>query len=184
MIFFFVLFAFAWRLASVFYIDVFGPLLSDQLALEIGPGISALPIAISQGIVVLAMLFSFRRQRVLQLVGQNETGLASRLPAGRVSLSDLAFLAAALVVGALLLELLVRGPIPLFAGIERFDYARLYGGPLHRRALEWGPMLALQLGIFFAVPLLHDGPSDRRFFALFGALILYLFLAGHRFSSL
>jgi hypothetical protein len=184
MIFFFVLFAFAWRLASVFYIDVFGPILSDQLALEIGPGISALPIAISQGIVVLAMLFSFRRQRVLQLVGQDEAGLASRLPPGRFSLSDLAFLATALFVVALWVELLVRGPIPLLAGIERFDYTRLYGGSLHRRLLEWGPMLAFQLGIFFAVPLLHDGPSDRRFGALFGALILYLFLAGHRFSSL
>ena len=45
-------------------------------------------------------------------------------------------------------------------------------------------MLAFQLGIFFAVPLLHDRPSDWRFSALFGTLILYLFLAGHRFSSL
>jgi hypothetical protein len=67
--------------------------------------------------------------------------------------------------------------------MERFDYTRLYGGPLHRRLLEWGPMLAFQLGVFFAVPLLYDRPSDWRFGALFGALILYLFLAGHRFSS-
>jgi hypothetical protein len=184
MIFFFVLFAFAWRLVSVLYIDVFGPIFSDQLALEIGPGVSVLPIAISQGIVVIALLFSFRRQRVLQLVGPDELGLASRLPPGRFSLSDLAFLAAALFVVALWVELLVRGPIPLFAGIERFDYTRLYGGSLHHRLLEWGPMLVFQLGIFFAIPLLHDEPSDRRFGALFGALILYLFLAGHRFSSL
>jgi hypothetical protein len=184
MIFFFVLFAFAWRLASVLYIDVFGPLFSEQLELDIGPGISALPIAVSQGIVIIALLFSFRQQRVLRLSGPEELGLASRLPPGRFSLSDLAFLAAALFVVALWVELLVRGPIPLFAGIERFDYTRLYGGSLHRRLLEWGPMLALQLGIFFAIPLLHDGPSDRRFGALFGALILYLFLAGHRFSSL
>ena len=41
MIFFFVLFAFAWRLVSVLYIDLFGPLFSDQLARDIGPGISA-----------------------------------------------------------------------------------------------------------------------------------------------
>jgi hypothetical protein len=106
------------------------------------------------------------------------------MQSGRFSLPDLAFLAAALFVGALVLELLASGPIPLFAGIERFDYTRLYGGPLHRRLLEWGPMLALQLGIFFAVPLLHDRPADRRFLALLAVLILYRLLAGHRFSSL
>jgi len=183
MILFFFLFAFAWRLVSVLYIDLFGPLFSDQLVRDIGPGISALPIAISQGLVVIALLFSFRRQRMRQLFGANELGLASCLPPGRFSLSGLAFWAVALFVVALWAELLVRGPIPLFAGMERFDYARLYGGPLHRRLLEWGPMLAFQLGVFFAIPLLHDRPSDWRFGALFGALILYLFLAGHRFSS-
>ena len=78
----------------------------------------------------------------------------------------------------------MRGPIPLFAGIERFDYSRLHGGPLHHRLLEWGPMLAFQLGIFFSIPMLHNRPSDWRFGVLFGTLILYLFLAGHRFSSL
>ena len=184
MIFFLVLFAFAWRLVSVLYIDVFGPLFSEQLALEIGPGISTVPIAVSQGIVIIALLFSFRQQRVLRLFSRDGSALASRLPSGRFSFADLAFLAAALFVVALCVELLLRGPIPLFAGIERFDYTRLYGGSLHRRLLEWGPMLALQLGIFFAIPLLHDRPSDRRFGALFGTLILYLFLAGHRFSSL
>jgi hypothetical protein len=184
MIFFFVLFAFAWRLASVLYIDLFGPLFSEQLARDIGPGMSALPIAISQGIVVIAFLFSFRPQRVWQLVGPDESGLASRLPPGLFSLSTLAFAAAALFVVALWVELLIRGQIPLFAGIERFDYTRLYGGWLHHRLLDWGPMLVFQFGIFFAIPLLHGGPSDRRFGALLAALILYLFLAGHRFSSL
>jgi hypothetical protein len=184
MILFFVLFAFAWRLASVLYIDVFGPIFSDQLAFEIGPGVSVLPIAMSQGIVIMALLLSFRRERVRQLVGPDESGLASRLPPGRFSLSGLAFLAVVLFVVALWLELLVRGPIPLFTGIERFDYSRLHGGPLHHRLLEWGPMLAFQLGIFFSVPMLHNRPSDWRFGVLFGTLILYLFLAGHRFSSL
>jgi hypothetical protein len=141
-------------------------------------------MAISQGIVVMAMLFSFRRQRLRKLVGPDGAGLASWLPPGRFSLSDFAFLAVAVFVVALWVELLVRGQIPLFAGIERFDYTRLYGGPLHRRLLEWGPMLAFQVGVFFAVPLLHSARPDRRFGALFASLLLYLFLAGHRFSAL
>src|SRR6187549_4425 len=86
MIFFFVLFAFAWRLVSVLYIDLSGPVFSDQLARDIGPGIAALPMALSQGIVVMAMLFSFRRQRLRNLVGPDGAGLASRLPPGRFSL--------------------------------------------------------------------------------------------------
>jgi hypothetical protein len=183
MIFFFVLVAFAWRLVSVLYIDLFGPLFSEQLARDIGPGISGLPIAISQGMVVVALLFSFRQQRLRQLIGPDEPGLASQLPPGRFTLPDLAFLAASLFVVAVWVELLARGHIPLLAGVERFDYTRLYGGFLHHRLLEWGPMLVFQLGIFFAIPLLHGGPSDRRFGVLFAALILYLFLAGHRFSS-
>jgi hypothetical protein len=183
MISFFFLFAFAWRLVSVLYIDLFGPLFSDQLERNIGLGVSAVPITISQGFVVVALLFSFRPQRVRLVIGADEPGLAGRLPSGRFSLSDLAFWAAALFVIALWAELLVRGPIPLVAGLERFDYTRLYGGWLHRRLMDWGPMLAFQLGVFFAVPLLRDRPSDWRFGGLLGALILYLFLAGHRFSS-
>jgi Family of unknown function (DUF6418) len=146
-------------------------------------GVSAVPIVISQGFVVVALLFSFRPQRVRQVIGADELGLAGRLSSGRFSLSDLAFWAAALFVIALWAELLVRGPIPLVAGLERFEYTRLYSGSLHRRLIEWGPMLAFQLGVFFAVPLLRDRLSDWRFGALLVALILYLFLAGHRFSS-
>jgi hypothetical protein len=181
LIFFFFLFAFAWRLVSVLYIDLSGPLVSQQLALEIGPGTSVLPIAISQSLVVVALLFSFRRQRMQSLICASGPGLAMSI--GRFSLPDLAFCAAALFVVALSAEFLARGQIPLLAGIERFDYTRLHGGFLHRRLMEWGPMLAFQLGVFFAAPLLHDKPLDWRFGALLGALILYLLLAGHRFSA-
>ena len=184
LIFCFFLFGFAWRLTSVLYIDLSGPLFADQLERDIGPGFSALPMAISQCIVVFALLFSFRPKRMRLLFGADQLHLASCLPTGRFSLSDLAFWVVALFVVALWAEFLARGQIPLFAAIERFDYTRLYGGPLHQRLLVWGPMLAFQLGVFFAVPLLHNRPSDWRFGALFATLIAYLFLAGHRFSSL
>lgn len=183
MIFFFFLFAFVWRLSSVLYIDLFGPIFADQLVQDIGPGMAAIPIAISQGLVAAALLFSFRQHRVRQIIGVDEPTAVRWSPLARFSLPDLAFWAATLFIVALWIELLVRGPIPLFSGIERFDYTRLYGGPLHRRLMEWGAMLAFQLGLFFSVPLLHGRTTDWRFAALFGSLILYLFLAGHRFSS-
>jgi hypothetical protein len=183
MIFFFVFFAFAWRLGSVLYIDLFGPLFSEQLERDIGPGISVVPLAVSQGFVIVALLFSFRRQRLQRLLSQGDLGLGNRLPVGRLQLSDLSVLAVCLFVAALWVEMLVNGPIPLFAGMERFDYSQQYGGPLHHALLEWGPMLTFQLGIFLAAPALCNRPFDWRFGALFGILMLYLFLVGHRFSS-
>jgi hypothetical protein len=179
----FVFFAFAWRLVSVLYIDVFGPLFSEQLERDIGPGISAVPIAISQGLVIAALLFSFRPQRLQRLFSADGPKLSRRLPVGGLDLAGIAFWIASLFVAGLWVELLLSGPIPLFAGLERYDYSRLYGGPLLNLLLQWGPMLAFQLGIFFVAPILNDRPFDRRFGYLFASLILYLFLVGHRFSS-
>ena len=184
LLFFFFLVAFAWRLLSVSYIDLFGPLFASQLEREIGPGASAWPMAISQGLVIVAMLLSFRRARIRKLVVGDLSAAPAYLLPGRFSLSDLAFWAVLAFVAALLIELVVRGPIPVFASIERVDYARTYGGPLHHRLLEWGPMLAFQLGVFFSAPLLRNRSPDCRFGVLFATLPVYLFLAGHRFSSL
>lgn len=105
------------------------------------------------------------------------------MSAGRFDLLDVAFWLVISFVAALWLELLVRGPIPLFASMERFDYARLYGGPLHGLLLYWGPMLAFQLGVFLVAPTFRGCSLDWRFGALLASLILYLFLVGHRFSS-
>lgn len=182
MLYFFVFLSFAWRLGSVVYIDLLGPLPSEQLERNIGPGISAVPLALSQGMVVAALLFSFRGRRLLAL-RDTYPPLPALITTGRFKLSNLAFGAIALFVIALWIELFVRGPIPLFAAMERFDYSRLYGGPLHQRLMEWGPMLAFQIGVFFVAPTLHDQPFDRRFGALFASLLVYLFLVGHRFSS-
>jgi Family of unknown function (DUF6418) len=182
MIFFFVFFAFVWRLLSVVYIDVFTPF-SEQLERSIGPGLSAVPLVISQAIVIAAVLFSFRRSRWQALHSNDRPPLAVLLAGGRTKLSDVAFFAVTLFCLALWGELLVNGPIPLFVAMERFDYTQLYGGFLHQRLMEWGPMLAFQLGVFLVAPTLNGGQPDRRFGGLFATLLLYLFLVGHRFSS-
>ncbi|WLA54296.1 DUF6418 domain-containing protein [Bradyrhizobium diazoefficiens] len=181
---FFVFFAFAWRLCSVLYIDIFGPVFSEQLERDIGPGISALPIALAQVILIVALLGSFRPARLQAIVTGSSSALRSRVSGGRFDLSDAALWIVAFFVIALWIELLARGPVPLFAGMERYDYSRLYGGPLHRLLLDWGAMLAFQLGVFLVAPTFCARPFDWRFCGLFASLILYLFLVGHRFSSL
>jgi hypothetical protein len=172
-----------WRLTSVFYIDVFGPVPSEQLERYIGPGLAVLPLVMCLGLFIGALLVSFRPQRLRELDSEPRSGLAAIVSPGRFDLSNLAFWVIVAYVLGLWIELLVRGPIPLLAGIERFDYARQYGGPLHRRLLEWGPMLAFQLGLFMVLPATRGGRFDLRFASLFGILLIYLFVVGHRFSS-
>ncbi|EJN12813.1 hypothetical protein PMI42_03819 [Bradyrhizobium sp. YR681] len=183
MIAFLVLFAFVWRLISVFYIDAFGPVFSEQLERYVGPGLAALPFVASQALVIAALLVSFRPQRLRALASGTRGGLAAMLPPGRFDLSNIAFWTVLAYVLGLWIELRLRGPIPLFAGIERFDYTRQYGGPLHQRLIEWGAMLAFQLGLFMTMPAMRGRGFDLRFAALFGAVLIYLFVVGHRFSS-
>jgi hypothetical protein len=182
MIAFLVFFAFVWRLISVFYIDAFGPVFSEELERYIGPGLAVLPLVASQLLLVLALLVSFRPQRLRAVAVGAGDGLAAK-PPGRLDLSNLAFWSVLAYVLALWIELRLRGPIPLLAGIERFDYTRQYGGPLHQRLMEWGAMLAFQLGLFMVLPAMRGGRFDLRFAALFGAVLIYLFVVGHRFSS-
>ncbi|OAF01237.1 hypothetical protein AYJ54_29625 [Bradyrhizobium centrolobii] len=180
---FLVFFSFVWRLISVFYIDAFGPVFSEELERYVGPGLAVLPLAASQGLFIAALLVSFRPQRLQALATGSRGWLAGVLPPGRFDLSNVAFWVVLVYVLALWIELRLSGPIPLLAGIERFDYTRQYGGPLHQRLVEWGPMLAFQLGLFMTLPVLRGGRFDLRFAALFGALLIYLFVVGHRFSS-
>ncbi len=175
-VFFFVFFAFAWRLGSALYIDLFGPF-ADQLYRDVGPGISAVPLALSQGAIIAAILFSFRRERLSRLFSKSGA-LGAPIP------SDVPFLVASLFVAGLWFELVFRGPIPLFAGLERYEYAAQFGGPLHHLFLRWGPMLSFLLGFLLAAPVLRSKSPDWSFAALFAGLMIYLFFVGHRFSSL
>ncbi|MFK4500876.1 hypothetical protein ABIF86_005167 [Bradyrhizobium japonicum] len=183
MIAFLSFFSTVWRLTSVFYIDTFGPVFSEQLERYIGPGLAVLPLVASQALLIAALVVSFRPQRLRALKIGTSGGLAATIPPSRFNLSDLAFWTVLTYVLALWIEMRVRGPIPLLAGIERFDYTRQYGGPLHQRLIEWGPMLAFQLGLFMILPAIRGGRFDLRFPALFGAVLIYLFMVGHRFSS-
>lgn len=180
---FFFFFYCAWRLVSVFYIDVFGPIVSEQLERSIGPGLAAVPLGASHVLVLLMLLVSFHPQRLKALAAASNFKMSSFLPTGRLDLFNLAFWVILLFEVALWIEMLTRGTIPLFSKIERLDYSRQFGGFLHGRLMDWGPMLAFQLGLLFATPVLRGARFDYRFGALFGSLMVYLLFVGHRFSS-
>lgn len=180
---FFFCFVCAWRLISVFYIDVSGPVASEQLERSVGPGLAAVPLAACQIFVFLMLLVSFHPQRLKSLAAPSNLNMSNFLPAGRLDLFNLAFWIVLLFEVALWIEMLSRGSIPIVGKIERLDYSRQFGGFLHGRLMDWGPMLAFQLGLLFAAPVLRGARFDRRFGALFGGLMVYLLFVGHRFSS-
>ncbi|WP_156175764.1 DUF6418 domain-containing protein [Bradyrhizobium sp. LTSP849] len=180
---FFFLIYFSWRLVSVFYIDVFGPVVSEQLERSIGPGLAAVPLGACQVAVLLMLVVSFHPLRLKALAVASDFRTSSLLAAGRLDLFNLVFWVVVVFEVALWIEMLTRGPVPLFSKLERLDYSKQYGGFLHGRLMDWGPMLAFQLGLFFATPVLRGMRFDCRFGALFGSLMVYLLFVGHRFSS-
>lgn len=181
-VFLFYFVAFSWRITNTFAIDVFGPIYADELSRNIGPGLSTLPLSLSQGLVILAILVSFRPARLRALCDASRNSVLAKLPAGPFTVSDLAFVAIVPFVAALYIELIVRGHIPLFEIMEPLTYRQFHAGPLHLLLVKWGAMLAFQLGVFFSAPALHARPFDRRFAYLLLALFVYLLLIGQRFS--
>ncbi len=173
----------SWRLISVLYLDIFGPIASEQLERSIGPGLASVPLGACQILVFLMLLASFHPQRLKALAVTSNFRMLNVLPAGRFDFFNLVFWIVLLFEVALWIEMLRGGTIPIISKIERLDYSRELGGFLHGRLMDWGPMLAFQLGLFFGAPVLRGARFDYRFAALFGGLMFYLLFVGHRFSS-
>jgi hypothetical protein len=180
-LFIFFLFAAAWRVVSALYIDVAGPVRSEQLSRSVGPGIAAVPLVLSYLLILLATVIVFRRNRIRRLLSRPRIGYS--VATGSPTVQDVAFVFAGLFSLALWLQFLWIGHIPFFSGLERFDYTEQYGGVFHAMLMEYGPMYALILGVFCCAPFLRGQGFDQRFIGLVAALFLYLFLAGHRFSA-
>ena len=53
---------------------------------------------------------------------------------------------------ALYADLLMRGNIPLFTQLERYEYANLVAGPLYHITIVHGFLLAAGIGLGFVYP--------------------------------
>lgn len=170
-----------WRAVSALYIDQFGPVYADELLRTIGPGQSAGLLLWHYGVALLVFAWVLRAS---VLVGAPTPAAGAVLGAreGR-RLFDLAFYAALAFIVGLYLDMALRRQVPLLAGIERYDYTALYGGPLHRILIRWGDLFAAILGFLFVVARTARGEVDHRFLWLLGAACGYMFLAGHRYSA-
>jgi hypothetical protein len=170
---------FSHRMISVLYIDIYGPVYTEELFRMIGPSGSYLPMLVCYALTFLPFIAVFNRKRLQAIV------LASS-PINHVQVQfwvDRAFWAISAYIGLLYVDFMRIGIVPLFVGLERYEYTQQYGGFFHSRLMDWGNMLAFVLGLFYTIRLLRVGQGDRRFLYLLMTLFAYLFLAGHRFSA-
>lgn len=174
----FLLFSLVTRTLSLAYVDLAGPVYADELEAMVGGGPSMPLFACSVLVVMGSVCYAFRPSRVRQVPLPAPRPGARRQGFGTVVLL--------LVVGfaiALYGDMLMRGPVPLFAGIDRIAYGQTMAGPLHPLVFEYGFLLAGLLGINFVRMRLVGGDFDFAFLWLFLCFMAYFALTGHRFSA-
>jgi hypothetical protein len=98
-------------------------------------------------------------------------------------LGNVVLIALSLFLAVLYLDMLFRGPVPLFSGIDRLEYNSDMAGPLHPLVLEYGFLFAGIIGCMFVYPRLHGRDFDFRFLGLLVAFFAYYALTGNRFSA-
>jgi len=170
--------SFSWRLVSVLYIGVNGPVFAEELDRHIGPsGAWLLVLAIL--LTLAPMAYIWRRQAVQQkfrslpILFESNHGIALR---------DIVYYVILTLIVLLYVELFSAGVIPFFASMERTPFNLEQGRYLHHFFLEHGPMIAFNLGVITCYPWLRLNKTDNRPVFLIVSLFIYFLLTGHRFS--
>ena len=177
----FLLVTFIWRLVAAGYLDVMGPLYSYEAERMVGGGIAAEFFGMTIILTTAVLAYIFRSayfagkvSSALRLSAASRTGF---------SLGNVVFWLSTLYVIGLYADMLLRGVIPLFECMERYEYLYNYAGPLHWALFKYGSLISLQLGTFCVYPRLRGGSYDYRFLLPLVALLFYSVLTGSRFSA-
>ncbi|MBA3935938.1 MAG: hypothetical protein H0X38_00600 [Planctomycetes bacterium] len=177
----FLLIAYSWRVLSCTYLDLAGPVYSRQLGADVGAGWSSLSIALADALSLAAMVLVFmafsRAQRRAAPPLRAWSGAAEK------RLRDLAAWTLIGMAACLHIEMFSRGIVPLFEGMERYEYRDHFAGPLHLILMKYGQAIAGVLGLFFFIGKARDQGADYRCLLALGLIYLHLLLAGHRFSA-
>ena len=178
--FFFIIFSLAWRMSATMYIDLAGPVYSSQLVRSVGPGTATIGHSIAYIISLIPFLYFFRQDAIERW---RDEAQRKRTPSGFLTLADATFALSLVFLFFLFFDLVNRGPIPLFAHIERFVYTAQYAGTSHRFLIQYGNLIMFWWGMMFAATYIRDRHFDRRILLLVGAIAAYAFLTGNRFSA-
>ena len=175
---FFLLFSLVTRTLSLIYVDLAGPIYSEQLDSMVG-GAASMPLFACSVLVVMAgVSYVFRPSRMAHIALP-----MSRMDVGRDWVSTLVYVLTFLFVLVLYVDMVIRSPIPLLAGIDRLEYNENLAGPFHHFLLSRGFLLAGVMGMMFVRPRLTGRDFDFPFLALYLAICAYFALTGNRFSA-
>lgn len=174
----FLLFSLASRTLSLTYVDLAGPLYSEQLDLMVGGGASMPLFACSVLIPLLVLSYFFRPAGMERIAVLTQCQCVGR---DRAAKFVLVFFGAFIV--ALYGDMITRGPIPLFADIDRLEYNKQIAGPLHSLVFDFGFLLASLLGIMLVRPRVAGRDFDFAFLGFYLAMLAYFALTGNRFSA-
>lgn len=176
--FFLILFTFVWRTFSAVYIDTFGPIYASQIELFIGPGVMTAFQSIAYLLTIIPFIWIFNSAAIDRWV----SSAPGRLPARPLmTLSDATFYGSLILLVLLFAAFVYGGVFPISARIERWTFNER-AGELHRFVLERGDFICFWWGTMFAAERLRHARFDYRFVGLLAALLIYMFLAGGRFS--
>lgn len=174
----FLLFSLATRTLSLTYVDLAGPLYSEQLDLMVGGGASMPLFACSVLIPILVLSYVFRPASMERIAV-----LTQRQDVGRDRAASFVLVFLGLFIAALYGDMITRGPIPLFADIDRLEYNAQMAGPLHGLVFDFGFLLAGLLGMMLVRPRVAGRDFDFAFLGFYLAMVTYFALTGNRFSA-
>lgn len=175
---FFILFPLITRTLALTYVDLEGPIYSYEIGEEVGGGSSMPLFAISVIAFILPLILMFRAQSLRDLL--KESSIKHVLSKNVVSS---VFIFLLLFVFVLYFDLISRGIIPLFQGIDRLEYNRDMAGIFHPYVFDFGFLFASISSIFFVYPRVLGREFDFRFLLIYFFIIVYYALTGNRFSA-
>lgn len=168
----------SWRVFDAAYIDLAGPVYSEQLGIHVGPGHASALLVLD--LIATFSVFALLLPRSYRQV--NASREAARFGVTMENLRVVLLVLITLLLIGVYIEVLLRG-VPVLSRIERYDYAMSHAGPLYRFLLRFGDPLAMYLGCMAVYPVLHGRSVDRPFLFLLIAMLIVAFLTGHRFSA-
>jgi hypothetical protein len=175
----FLLFSLMTRVVALLYVDLAGPLYSDQLETFIGGGPSMPLFAGSVLAFLMPLAFFFRRTAMVKKLSVSRP----RTLYNPAHVLNAVFAVLVIFVVGAYLDMLFRGSIPLLTGMDRLEYNKDYAGPLHDILNDNGFLLAFMLGLTFAYPRVHGRDFKTGPLVLYIMIMVYFALTGNRFSA-
>jgi hypothetical protein len=172
-----VLFTLTYRIVDIAYLDLFGPVYAIELERYVGGDTATPMFVLSCLCFILPLWLLCRPLKMLRSVTGSVPDEKYHKGLTQVALAG-CIVALVVVYG----DMLRRGVIPLFVGMDRLEY-NLISGIFHRGLYELNFLFSGILGVFTTLRRLQGRQFDLRFVVLLIALLAYWALTGNRASA-